>query len=524
MKWIIRYGCFLWVVLGLSVRAVEKPNFLVIAIDDLNHYVSFLQDTDGNFIQKLYPDEGKRAEVAKLLTPNLQKLADRSMIFSQTYCSQALCGPSRTAMMTGVPPHVSGYEEHSKHFRHHDSLKNVVTLPQYLKNNGYFTAGVGKIFHKASVAYEGGIQNDWPDRLYSWSHWVDRPIGVHTDGSNKTKFSPYSPDDRYMKFGLTTHAIEDTHDYQNAKFIAEVFEKGSGQIKDKLGQLHTMTLPEGQPFYLVCGLFAPHMPWSVHQSFYDRFPVDELGIDEALRNWTEEDIKDLSEYAIKKFVGGDVPMLDDMAAKVHGEGKGQLEAWKAAVQAYLATIAYADECVGLLLEAIEKSPHSENTVIVVHSDHGWHLGDKYRYRKHCLWGAATRSVFMISDPKYPLTQVGNECVQLISLQDYYPTVVSRAGLGRPSHVHGRDFSPLMEDPLEASWENVVLTTWSEENDSVRTDRYLLIRYEDGSRELYNVVKDPWEYENLADVSSYKPVLKMMEDLLDERLNMPASDY
>jgi arylsulfatase A-like enzyme len=508
----------------LPVLADAPPNFIFISVDDLNNYVSFLQEEKGNFIQKIYPDPQLRQKTAQRLTPNLDKLARQSMIFTRAYCPQALCGPSRTAMLTGVPPHVSGYTDHDRHFRHHEGLADTITLPQHLKQNGYFTAGVGKIFHKAAVNFQNGMSQDWPDRLFSWSHWVDRPIGVHTRGKNHTQFSPYSPEDRYMNFGLTFYNPEETHDYTNARFVADLLTKGNAEITDTLGNLHSVRLPEDQPYFIACGIFAPHMPWSVPQSFYDRFPVEEMNLDADLRAWTEKDLEDVSDFAIREFVKGDVPMLDAMGEQVHGPGQGHLEAWRAAVQAYLATIAYADYCLGQLVDAIETNPRRETTVVVLHSDHGWHLGDKFRYRKHCLWEQANHSVLIIRDPGYPQATNGTRCDQPVSLQDLYPTLALRAGLEVPSHVHGHDLAPLLEDPGDPNWDPVILRSYQEGNASIRTPKALFIRYRDGSRELYDLVEDPWEYSNLVRSPAYRGLLQQMEALLDERLAWSPEQY
>ncbi len=505
---------FLWI--AVKAHAADRPNFVFISVDDLNQWVSFLQHSEGNFIQKIYPDEKVRNRVAAELSPNLDRLAKQSMIFTQAYCTQALCGPSRTSMLTGVPPHISGYDKHDMHFRYYESLANVVTLPQYLKNHGYFTTGLGKIFHSASVRFKDGRQHDWPDRLFSWSHWVDRPVGVHTSTSRHINYSPYSPRSNNFRFGTTDHAIKDTHDFMNAAFAAELITKGRSSILDVHGVEHTVELPDDQPFFIACGIFAPHLPWAVHQQYYDRFPVGEMAINGDLREWTQNDTEDLSAYAVERYIGGDVAMLDSVAGTVDSSSSDHLDAWKAAVQAYLATIAYADDCLGQLVDAIESNPRSDNTVVILHSDHGWHLGDKYRYRKQCLWGPANKSVLLIRDPRYPASTRGSYCDNLVSLQNIYPSIASRAGLDIPEHVHGNDLSPLLDQP-DAPWDHTILASYRGGDYAIRTTQYLYIEYNNGLAELYDTEKDPWEYTNLYNHPEYTDVALEMKQLLQNRI-------
>lgn len=138
-------GCVYNPLVCQHAAADERPNFLFIAVDDLNDFAGYAAEEPGNFLQVIYPDVEVRAEVSQRLTPNLDKLARKSAPFVRAYCPSALCGPSRTSLMTGVAPYRSGYYGHSRHFRTYDSLKNAVTLPQQLKSSGYFTTGLGNV-------------------------------------------------------------------------------------------------------------------------------------------------------------------------------------------------------------------------------------------------------------------------------------------------------------------------------------------------------------------------------------------
>lgn len=153
-------------------------------------------------------------------------------------------------------------------------------------------------------------------------------------------------------------------------------------------------------------------------------------------------------------------------------------------------------------------------------DHGFNVGDKRRFRKQALWEGPTHLEFLWRDPAAPAGHGGRECSQLVSLQDIYPTVVARAGLPIPPHVHGRDLAPLLADPDAPSWENELLCTYQEGNHAIRTRTHRYIRYRDGGRELYDLVADPWEFTNLAANPAHAATVAELDRALESRLARP----
>lgn len=525
----------------------ERPNFLFLAVDDLNNYVSFLRDQPENFLRKVYPDDTLRASVTRRLTPNLQRLANRSVIFSRTYCVSPLCGPSRTALLTGVPTHVSGYYQHRTFFRTYDTLKDVVTLPEYLKANNYVTVGLGKVFHgPVQRKNPDGSMTDWPDIDRSWSLYIQRQVGPRGAGGNVTR-SPYSPGsgamaawdtgnmktdadtggerkpdmDELFSFGTIDLPAERTYDFENTAFTAELLLNRRATIKDRSGRAFEAELPADRSFFLASGLYAPHLPWVVPPEFYERVPVSEMAIDDALVRWVEDDIKDLPAQAVEEFVLKDWDKVKTLGESVDGPG-GAKFAWRAALQAYLASIAYADHCLGPLVDAIERQPARDNTVVVLWSDHGWNVGDKRRFRKHALWEAANHSVLLILDPRMPAANAGKVCPANVSLQDLYPTLVARAGLPRPGHVHGHDLAPLLAAP-DSGGDRPVLMTYNPGNHAVRTNTTSYLRYRDGGRELYDLTTDPFEYTNLASDPQSGSRLGAMDELMNRLLAEKPAD-
>lgn len=524
-----------------------RPNILFVAVDDLNDYVSFLRDQPENFLRKIYPDDARRAEVTQRLTPNLQRLAGQSVVFSRAYCASPLCGPSRTALLTGVPTHVSGYYQHRAFFRTYDSLRDVVTLPQFLKQHDYVTVGLGKVFHgPVQRKNPDGTVTDWPDLDRSWSLYIQRQVGPRGRGGKVTR-SPYSPGsgamaawdtgtiktdadtgserkpdmDELFSFGTIDLAPKDTFDFENTAFAAELLMNRRAAIKDREGRVVEATLPADRPFFLALGLYAPHLPWVVPAEFYARVPVEEMAIDDELVRWVEDDIKDLPPQAIEEFLMKDWEKVKSLGEAVDGPG-GVKAAWRAALQAYLASIAYADHCLGQLVDAIEQQPARNNTVVVLWSDHGWNVGDKRRFRKHALWEAANHSVLLVLDPRTPAAAAGSTCNTNVSLLDLYPTLVARAGLPRPAHVYGHDLAPLLAAPTSGA-DRPVLMTYNPGNHAVRTATTSYLRYRDGGQELYDLVTDPFEHTNLAAAPSHATRLAEMDALLNRLLAESPSD-
>ncbi|GEA12231.1 sulfatase-like hydrolase/transferase [Alteromonas sp. KUL49] len=510
----------LFMCLSFVAKSEEvQPNFLFIAVDDLNVFNTAMQHHESSFLQRVYPDETSRQQVYDRLTPNLASLAHKGVTFNYAYSAAPLCGPSRTALLTGVPPHISGYDNHQKHFRHHESLANVVTLPQYLRRNGYFTAGVGKVFHKGRAVYEKGHFNDWPDRLFSWDEWLEMYVGNGNQSglspSARETLSPYYLGDEksYKRFGITEVQTEFSNDYRNMEFVAELLLNGESSRVDANGEQRTVVLPKDKPFFLAAGMFAPHLPFVAEQKYFDLFPQNEMAINGEFVEQLVDEVSGLSTGADKLVRDSSfVQLLAQNEAR--GSGLG-VAAFKAKLQAYLATIAYADQSIGVLLNAIDEHPLSSNTVVILWSDHGYHLGDKLREGKITLWEPANLANLIIIDPRASDAMQRTTDVK-VSLQDLYPTIVELAGLSIPRHVHGTSLVDVINND-ESNWENAVLNTNGLGNHAVRTDEYRYIRYRDGSEELFNMVNDPFEIDNLVSSAESKEQLDSHRRLLDRLL-------
>jgi len=432
--------------------SVTPPNVLFIAVDDLNDWIEPL----GGHPQAI--------------TPNLQRLAGEGVVFTRAYTASPSCNPSRTALLTGLQPYTSGVYSNYQVWR--EVLPDVVTLPRYFGNHGYRAAGAGKIFH-----------NDQPDPV-SWDDYfpaLDRHMpGWPRPAPAGTTVNMPPFEDMYMAFDWAPLDvdIEETGDYKSVSWVI-----------DELQRQHD------RPFFLAAGIYRPHLPWYVPRPYFEMFPLESIQLPARL----EDDLDDVPERAREiAHRGGD-----------YHEHVLDADQWRAAVQGYLASIAYADDMVGRLLDALDASPYADNTIVVLWSDHGWQLGEKEHWRKFALWENVARVVLMVRVPTGVAglpsgTPAGARSDRTVSLLDLYPTLIELAGLPARSDLDGRSLVPLLADP-SAAWDRPVVTTYEFSEYSVRDERWRYIRYIDGSDELYDHSTDPEEWRNLAADPAFRQV-------------------
>lgn len=384
-------------------------------------------------------------------TPNIDALAARGVNFTHAYCASPVCNPSRTALMTGLRSSSSGVYGNDIH-RGGTVCKDVVPLNSHFQDNGYFVAAAGKIYHGP------GDQ---------WGKWSLYGGG---EGGSKAAIIGDSDGVGGIKFAPTNGTDDSLADYGTVEFCIK-----------QLNKKHD------KPFFLACGLTKPHMPWNVPQKYYDLFPADSIELPKVL----ETDLDD-------------VPAGGKKMANPQGDHAAMLKSgrWKDAVRGYLAAGAYCDAMVGKLMAAFDECPNKENTIIVFWGDHGWHLGEKQHWRKFALWEEATRAPLFYVAPG--VTKPKSVCVRTVDFMSIYPTLCELCGLDRPEHVEGVSIKKLLADP-QAAWDTPALTTHGMNNHAVRTEKWRYIRYADGGEELYDEVKDPLEWKNLANDPQFASV-------------------
>jgi len=378
-------------------------------------------------------------------TPNLDRLAARGVFFSRAYCSAPACNPSRASLLTGVRPSTSGVYYNANPWR--AQMPDAVTLPQHFMAAGYTVHGAGKIFH-------GRFRDP-----QSWHVYFARPKTMYPENRPVNGI----PRTAHFDWGPIPGSDQDMGDTHVVQF-------GVDFLREK----------HDKPFFLAVGLFRPHLPWYVPQKYFDRYPLDGIKLPKV----KQDDLDD-------------VPPLGRKMARPEGDHAKvrKYNQWEKAVQGYLASITYADGQIGRVLDALDRSPSADHTIIVLWTDHGWHLGEKHHWRKFTLWEEADRVPMIFIVPG--LTRPGTRCERTVSLLDIYPTLADLCGLPVGEHLEGDSLRPLLADP-EAKWDRPVVTTHGRNNHAVRSERYRYIRYSDGAEELYDHEQDSMEWTNLAD--------------------------
>jgi iduronate 2-sulfatase len=463
MKSLVSTFLFLFILFLTSapMEASEavKPNVLFISVDDLKPLLGCYGDP-----------------IAK--TPNMDRIAREGILFQRAYCQQAVCNPSRASVMTGMRPDTTKVYNLTTHFREH--LPDVVTLPQLFKNQGYYTRGFGKVYH--------GMLDDKD----SWS------VPFWKSGKNPQQVPP-GPDGEKMSQqkrirGLPWHATDRTDGELPDGDIARMVMEVMNEVKEK-------------PFFLSVGFYKPHLPFIAPRKYWDLYDPAKLprpnfhklpeGTDEvAASNWGE----------LRQYYG--MPKEGPLTAEQHIK----------MIHGYYAAISFIDAQVGKLLDELDRLKLRERTVIVLWSDHGWHLGDHGLWCKHTNFEQANHSVLMMSAPG--LTGSGQVCGGLVELVDIYPTVAELCGLEAPKGLEGLSLKPLMQEP-GLSWKKAVFSQYPhgpKDNTmgrAIRTLRHRLVKWEKPGFqeiELYDYVTDPDETRNLAGDPAHK---ELKEELLKQ---------
>jgi arylsulfatase A-like enzyme len=473
-------GLSLSLAAGLSslAAAESRPNILFIAIDDLRDWIGCL---------------GTQPAAR---TPHLDRLAARGTLFTRAYCPAPWCNPSRTALLTGVRPSTSGvYTHYHVPWRDSPVLKHAVTLPRHFRDHGYWTGGAGKIFHHDAPSQDPDSWDDyWPSKTQCMLNMPQaRPP---LNGMNLRSSVDWGP---------TMRPKEEMPDWKVADWVVA-----------QLLRTHD------RPFFLACGFYRPHLPWYVPQEYFDRHPRDTIQLPPV----KDDDLDDVGEFARRIALGEGLPHLLDPRDYGNSEfptfpALRAAGRWREALQAYLASVSFADDCLGRVLDALDRSPHKDNTIVVLWSDHGWHLGEKLHWEKTTLWEEAAKCVLLIAAPG--MGQPGQRCAAPVNLLDLYPTLVELAALPPRPGLEGASLVPLLRDP-QAVWTRPSLTTHGRGNHSVRTARWCYIRYANGEEELYDHDADPHEWRNLARDEPWAAVKRELAAALPKEEAPPINDY
>ncbi|MDG2358592.1 MAG: sulfatase [Planctomycetaceae bacterium] len=449
--------CASFIVLSSSVvLAAEQPNVLFISADDMNCDLGAY----GHPLVK---------------TPNLDRLCRLGVRFDAAYCQQPLCGPSRASIMTGLRPDT--LDIHTLKHELRQKNPDVVTLGQLFRNNGYYSARAGKIYHYGNPSMIGTDGNDDP------ATWDERhnPIGIDRLQQEKiTRYGAGQEKNRNLGISMAWWDPESRDEEHTDGMVASKIVELIREKKDKA-------------FFLAAGFFNPHCPYVAPKKYFDLYTLDQITIPDA--DEAKRDLEDVPAMAVQRDMRNWPYYFKDVTVEEARKCK----------QAYFATISFVDAQVGRLLDALAENDLLDKTIIVFWSDHGYFLGEKGLWYKHKAFERSARMPLIIAAPG--LSQ-GQHTTKPVELLDLYPTLADLCGLDPPANLEGKSLRPLLTDALGDGWHKPAVTQiWHNRKAwgySIRTDRYRYTEWLEGKagRELYDHSVDPEEVTNLANDSQH----------------------
>ncbi|MDB4798440.1 sulfatase [Verrucomicrobia bacterium] len=454
-----------WCCVGIwldELKGQERPDVLMIIIDDLNDWISLL-DAD-----------------APIKTPNLQRLADRGMLFSRAYCVSPACNPSRVATLTGLRPSTSGVYGNRSDWR--QALPDRPTIMQRFQRAGYRVDGAGKVFHHhMNGAFHDEASFDAFQPMRPQMYPKQKLNRAPDYGSRNTDWGAWPPDEG------------DSIDVQTTDYCIQALDRRSTE----------------QPLFLVCGIFKPHSPFFAPAAYHRS---NELVL---LPQRQEDDWHDLPSGALALMKG----------KKWFWNGMMEVDraipgSYSNFIRSYAACASFADAQIGRLLDALDASPRGEKTIVVLWSDHGFHLGEKDHIEKFALWEKSNHVPFIVVAPD--VTAPGTRCDVPVDLSVIYPTLLELGGLESDDSCDGVSISSLLRGESEEA-SAMALMTYLRGNHAVRSERWRYIRYADGSEELYDHHSDPSEWKNLASDSKLSDVLAAHRDRIPKSEASPVGD-
>ena len=461
-----------------------RPNVLFITIDDLNNDL-------GTYGHKL------------VKSPNIDALATKGIRFDKAYSQAPMCTPSRASFMTGLYPDQTGIIAHGSHTRmtahFRDHIPKVTTLPQLFKNNGYFSGRIGKIYHQG-VPHQIGTAG--ADDAASW-HETINPIGIDKQVEGQIlAFNEQAL--KRQSFGgvLSFLAVgDDDKAHTDGKVASAAIEMMKAHHPEKTNK----------PFFIGVGFYRPHTPFVAPKKYFDLYPLNSINPYIAPKN----DRNDIPEIALHDRTGQLGLTLSQR---------------KQIIQGYYAAVSYVDAQVGRVLSALEQQGLSDNTIVVLLSDHGYELGQHGLWQKGSLFEGSARTPLIIYAPKAKGN--GRAITNPVELVDLYPTLATLAQLTVPDYLAGIDLTPALNDVdfkiRKGAYSAILNRTKGSNNQfaftkvrghSIRTNRYRYTEWGDGlfGAELYDHLTDPQELKNLADKVPFEGIRIKMKWLLDDAI-------
>lgn len=445
---------------GQAGWAAERPNVLMIAVDDMNDWV------------------GCHGTTPSAITPNIDALAARGVNFTNAHTAGVFCAPSRAAIFTGQFASTTGCYTTATYFYDHP---DIVPLQMSFAKGGYETFGGGKLFHHPAGAID----------VRGWTEFYLRTQRQRESGwpldswSEETPFPVPFPNSIYNRGREVTGGL-----FLEWGAVPEGTEEEMADTMRANWAVSKLKEDREEPFFLAVGFYAPHFPNYCPQEYFDLYDPEAI----ELPPYKEGDLDDLPE---------NIRRIKTNRAKAHHARLVELDAVDDAIHGYLACMSYADAMVGRVLDALAASPHADNTIVVFWSDHGYHHGEKGDWGKHTLWERTSNVPFIWAGPGIAEGVDSDTTVSLISM---YPTLVEMCGLPKPSQkLEDRSLASILADPATAKHRKVFLPHMEPGAYAVIDRQWRYIHYADETEELYDVRKDPNEWTNLAGNPEYEEV-------------------
>ena len=425
-----------------TTKVSEKPNVLLIAVDDLNDWVGVL---------------GGHPQAR---TPNMDRMAERGVLFSNAHCQAPVCNPSRASVMTSLYPSSTGIYFLNPDITESPVARKNIVMPKRFLKEGYNVFGAGKLFHNGKGINELHVPN------YAGQFGGFGPMP-------EKKISDY-PGHPLWDWGVFPERDDQMPDYKIASWAEE-------RLAEK----------QDRPFWMGVGFYRPHVPQFAPQKWFDMYPLESLQLPKTIA----DDLKDISSYGV------DITRLKHVSPTL--EWVTENDQWKPLVQSYLACVSFVDEQIGRVLTALDKGDYGENTYVVLFSDHGFHLGEKERFAKRSLWEDGDRVPLIIVGPGIPKGKVCNKPVQLL---DIYPTLLALSNLEPDPKHEGNSLVPLLQN-TEIEWPHYSRTCFGPGNYAIVSERYRFVQYNDGSEEFYDHKNDPQEWYNEIGNNDYTEIVE-----------------
>lgn len=451
----------------ISIAQERKPNVLLIVSDDLN------QTALGAYGNKL------------VSTPNIDRLASEGMLFQNAYSQYPVCGPSRASFLFGY------YPTATETFGYTSGRENVgpkrASLPQFFKEKGFYTARISKIFHMG-VPIDIETGSDGQDDPDSWTERFNSP-GPEWQSPGFAELVQNNPDGKIERKGGNVMTIVQAEggdlNQSDGKTAQKAIELIQNQSKEK-------------PFFLAVGLVRPHVPFVAPKEYFSPYPWQSIVPPPVI----EGDWNDIPKKGINYVTTQNAEMN-----YIHKQK---------AIAGYYASVSFMDAQVGKILEALEESGLSESTLVVFTSDHGFHLGEHDFWMKVSLKEESVRVPLIIKAPGIP----SGKSHSFVELVDLYPTLLDLSGFEIPERLQGKSLVPILQNPTMEVRDFAFSVTQGGSTYLIRTKRWAYIQYgrnaEDGM-ELFDMLQDPGQYQNLAEEEHLQPIVEEMKQLLNKKI-------